>query len=118
MTPIGGSDNARHCTRLPSVAAPATQHRATGAALVASTHRLAVDELVEFDDNVLGEEVMAVLEGRIDVVAAGEHYVLSAGEAILVPPSEARRYRCLSPTGIVYRVTCSPGAPGEAESQS
>lgn len=110
---------AAHCTLLPAisseeVAAPLPRERkvAHGAALSASTQRMQCDELVAFEAGLLGEELTAVLEGRVDIVAADEHYVLSAGEAILIPPHEARRYRCVTPGCVLYRVVCN-AAPNE-----
>jgi hypothetical protein len=111
-----------HCTLLPAVPhegaaaqLPIVRNVADGAALSASTQRMQRDELVEFDAGLLGEELAAVLEGRVDIVAADEHYVLSAGEAILIPPREARRYRCISPGCVLYRVTCNAEANKEPQ---
>ena len=62
-------------------------------------------DTVSFEADLLGEEVGAILEGQFDILAAGEAYCLSAGEAILIPPKEARRFQCLSERGVLYRVT-------------
>ncbi|EUC20251.1 UNVERIFIED_ORG: hypothetical protein BDU10_8057 [Burkholderia sp. CF145] len=110
-----------HCTLLPAVQADSASSSTTGqrnvadgVALSASTQLMTCDESVGFEANLLGEELAAVLEGRVDIVAADEHYVLSAGEAILIPPREARSYRCVTPHCVLYRVTCSP-APNEED---
>lgn len=50
-----------------------------------------------------GEEVVAILEGGFDIDAAGEHYRLVAGEAILIPPREPRRFTCLGAKSVLYR---------------
>ena len=108
---IPSNAGAAHCTLLPAVPSegaadlPALRNVAEGAALSASTQRMQCDELVELEAGLLGEELAAVLEGRVDIVAADEHYILSAGEAILIPPREARRYRCVTPSCVLYRVT-------------
>lgn len=60
-------------------------------------------EGVEGGMPTLGEEVGAILQGTFAVDAAGEHYQLSAGEAIVIPPNEPRAWRCLSSTGVLYR---------------
>ncbi|CAB3797391.1 cupin domain-containing protein [Paraburkholderia caffeinilytica] len=109
-----------HCTLLPAlpsegVALPVQRNVADGAALSASTQRMRCDELIEFEADLSGEELAAVLEGRVDIVAADEHYVLSAGEAILIPPREARRYRCVTPSCVLYRVTCNTAANKEQQ---
>ncbi|HEX7911867.1 MAG TPA: cupin domain-containing protein [Paraburkholderia sp.] len=118
---IPSNAGAVHCTLLPAIpsedaAAPSAQRNfADGAALSASIQRMQCDELIELEAGLLGEELAAVLEGRVDIVAADEHYVLSAGEAILIPPREARRYRCVTPGCVLYRVTCN--AEGNKEPQ-
>jgi quercetin dioxygenase-like cupin family protein len=120
MNPIVTRHLAQHCLPLASVtaSAEAVRHAAEGAALAASTERMTRDALIAFEADATGEEVAAVLEGQVDIVAAGEHYVLSAGEAILIPPREARRFRCLTPTAVLYRVTCNATGAGETESRS
>jgi quercetin dioxygenase-like cupin family protein len=60
-------------------------------------------ESVEGGMPTLGEEVGAVLEGTFSVDAAGEHYDLCAGEAIVIPPNEPRAWRCTSASGVLYR---------------
>lgn len=60
-------------------------------------------EIVEGGLPDLGEEVGAILEGSFAIDAAGEHYELSAGEAIVIPPHEPRQWRCQSATGVLYR---------------
>ncbi|SPB18578.1 hypothetical protein NOV72_05778 [Caballeronia novacaledonica] len=116
--------SARHCTPLASVAAlgespESSRKTADGAALATSMQRMTRNEIIAFGaDDAPGEEVAAVLEGQVDIVAAGEHYVLSAGEAILIPPHEARRFQCATPTAVLYRVTCNAAAAREAEPRS
>jgi ethanolamine utilization protein EutQ (cupin superfamily) len=102
-----------HCLLVPEATAPSTAQMADGAALAAATQLLSRDETVEFGENALGEEVGAVLEGRIDIVAAHEHYVLSEGEAILIPPNQPRRYTCVSDRCVLYRVTVRNAAVRE-----
>ncbi|WP_341317056.1 cupin domain-containing protein [Paraburkholderia sp. IMGN_8] len=114
---IPSNAGAAHCTLLPAIPSegvaaqlPVQRNVADGAALSASTQRMQCDEQVELEAGLLGEELAAVLEGRVDIVAADEHYVLSAGEAILIPPREARRYRCVTASCVLYRVTCNAEA--------
>lgn len=106
--------DAIHCSPLVAAVEDADASRAKGAALAMTTQAMKQDEVIEFAASALGEEVAAVLEGRVDVVAAGEHYVLSAGEAILIPPHEARRYRCLEANSVLYRVVCDASATAAA----
>ncbi|REE07353.1 hypothetical protein B0G71_7846 [Paraburkholderia sp. BL27I4N3] len=120
---VSGVAGPIHCTLLPSVAgadpaaglAPERQS-ANGAALAASTQVLRAGDMVDYPAHVLGEEMGAVLDGCVDIVAADEHYVLSAGEAILIPPGEARRYQCLSQHCVLYRVTVRTDPDGERQS--
>ncbi|WP_233857510.1 hypothetical protein [Paraburkholderia sp. HD33-4] len=77
--------------------------RAEGALL---TTEFAVFEPSEVHDDAAGacgEEVVAILEGEFDIDAAGEHYRLVAGEAILIPLGEPRRFTCLDAKGVLYR---------------
>ncbi|MGF6439519.1 cupin domain-containing protein [Paraburkholderia youngii] len=77
--------------------------RAQGALL---TTEFAVFEPSEVHDEpagARGEEVVAILEGQFDIDAAGEHYRLVAGEAILIPPREPRRFTCVGTKGVLYR---------------
>jgi quercetin dioxygenase-like cupin family protein len=98
--------DAIHCSPLAAAVEDGDASRAQGAALAMCTQALKPDEVIEFAASALGEEVAAVLKGRVDIVAAGEHYVLCAGEAILIPAHEARRYRCLEANSVLYRVVC------------
>jgi quercetin dioxygenase-like cupin family protein len=75
-----------------------------GATLRVSTHPLALGISLSFAADELGEEVGAVLEGEFDVDAAGEHYRLSAGQVIVIPSGEPRRYEGRSARGVLYRV--------------
>lgn len=93
------------CLLVPEPVASSAMQTADGNALAAAIQLLSRDETVDFGEDVLGEEVGAVLEGRVDVVAAHEHYILSEGEAILIPPNEPRRYTCVSDRCVLYRVT-------------
>lgn len=61
----------------------------------------------------LGEEVGAVVEGSFDVFAADECYSLSAGEAIIIPEHEPRRWVCTSAAGLLYRAIVRLGAVQE-----
>lgn len=63
----------------------------------------------------LGEEVGAIVEGSFDVFAADESYSLSAGEAIIIPPHEPRRWVCTSAQGLLYRAVVRLGATREHE---
>ncbi|WP_082378299.1 cupin domain-containing protein [Caballeronia cordobensis] len=110
-TPLKGYE---HCSPLASADADLAHHRAAGAALTASTQRMVIDDVVSVEKDMLGEEVAAVLDGRIAVLAAGEHYVLSAGEAILIPPNEPRRFTCVSSGSVLYRVICDAWTVGNA----
>jgi mannose-6-phosphate isomerase-like protein (cupin superfamily) len=101
------------CLLVPKAVASSAMQTADGDALAAVTQLLSRDETVEFAEDVLGEEVGAVLEGRVDIVAAHEHYVLSEGEAILIPPNEPRRYKCVSDRCVLYRVTVRDAADQE-----
>ncbi|CAB3677998.1 hypothetical protein LMG24238_02465 [Paraburkholderia sediminicola] len=101
------------CLLVPEPVASSAMQTADGDALAATTQLLSRDETVEFGEDVLGEEVGAVLEGRVDIVAAHEHYVLSEGEAILIPPNEPRRYTCVSDRCVLYRVTVRTAADQE-----
>lgn len=71
-------------------------------------------EVVEGGFRDLGEEVGAIVEGSFDVFAAGEVYTLSAGEAIIIPPDEPRRWVCTSATGLLYRAIVRTDAVREA----
>lgn len=61
----------------------------------------------------LGEEVGAIVEGSFDVFAADECYSLSAGEAIIIPPHEPRRWVCTSAKGLLYRAIVRVGTVQE-----
>jgi len=61
----------------------------------------------------LGEEVGAIVEGSFDVFAADECYSLTAGEAIVIPPHEPRRWVCTSAKGLLYRAIVRIGAVPE-----
>ncbi|VVP94105.1 hypothetical protein PS918_03532 [Pseudomonas fluorescens] len=63
----------------------------------------------------LGEEVGAIIEGSFDVFAADECYSLSAGEAIVIPPHEPRRWVCTSANGLLYRAIVRLGAVQELQ---
>ncbi|MGU7768635.1 cupin domain-containing protein [Burkholderia sp. MR1-5-21] len=107
---------AGHCTNLPAgtqwadaALAPAA-YEVSGASLDASVTVLEADCVVGSDAPTAGEEVGAVLEGRFEVEAAGERYVLCRGEGIVIPPGAPRRWRCLTARGVVYRVSVKPAA--------
>ena len=52
----------------------------------------------------LGEEVGAVLNGRFELTMGDERHELAPGSGILIPPGEARTWRLLSDSGVLYRV--------------
>jgi 3-phenylpropionate/trans-cinnamate dioxygenase ferredoxin reductase component len=60
-------------------------------------------EMRDEEEGARGEEVVAILEGEFDIDAAGEHYRLVEGEAILIPPREPRRFTCIGTKGVLYR---------------
>ncbi|MGV2290452.1 cupin domain-containing protein [Trinickia sp. YCB016] len=108
-----------HCVRLdagsrwsdPSV--PKAMYAASGEALDVSIRVFDADESIEAAEQALGEEIGAILDGEFEVEAAGERYVLRAGEAILIPPGAKRRWRCRSARGVAYRVVVKiPALPG------
>ncbi|RAR57566.1 hypothetical protein C7401_115122 [Paraburkholderia unamae] len=77
--------------------------RAQGELLAAEFSVFAAGEVREDHADARGEEVVAILEGEFDIDAAGEHYRLVAGEAILIPPREPRRFACVAARGVLYR---------------
>ncbi|WP_322102270.1 cupin domain-containing protein [Paraburkholderia sp. J41] len=77
--------------------------RAEGACLTTEFAVFAPRETRDEAAQTRGEEVVAILEGEFDIDAAGEHYRLVAGEAILIPPREPRRFTCLGAKGVLYR---------------
>jgi len=83
--------------------------RAQGELLVAEFSVFAAGEVREDHADVRGEEVVAILEGEFDIDAAGEHYRLVAGEAILIPPREPRRFACVGAQGVLYRAGLRAG---------
>lgn len=76
---------------------------ATGDAFDIQLRRFDLGDTVEGGISDLGEEVGAVVEGSFDILAAGESYSLTAGEAIAIPPHEPRRWICTSDQGVLYR---------------
>jgi mannose-6-phosphate isomerase-like protein (cupin superfamily) len=52
-----------------------------------------------------GDELGAVLSGQFELWCGDERHVLDAGTGILIPRGEAHRWRLLSKTGTLYRVT-------------
>ncbi|MFX1766783.1 hypothetical protein PWP93_30220 [Paraburkholderia sp. A1RI-2L] len=86
-----------------------------GSAFDMSIRELRGGERIEAAAGLAGEEVAAILEGSFSIEAAGEHYRLSSGEAIIIPPGAARAWTCTSATGVLYRVINQGGfAAGEA----
>ncbi|NBA94842.1 hypothetical protein [Pseudomonas sp. R5(2019)] len=75
----------------------------SGDAFDLQLRRFVQGEAVEGGISDLGEEVGAIVEGSFDVFAADESYSLSAGEAILIPAHEPRRWVCTSAQGLLYR---------------
>ncbi|WP_025373888.1 cupin domain-containing protein [Advenella mimigardefordensis] len=78
--------------------------RSRGDAFDVSIHTMQVGETVTCEALVAGEEVGAVLSGQFTIVAADEHYQLSRGEGIIIPPGAARTWTCDSAEGRLYRV--------------
>jgi mannose-6-phosphate isomerase-like protein (cupin superfamily) len=96
---------------------PKAVYAASGEALDVSIRVFDRDETVAASGQTPGEEIGAILEGEFDVEAAGERYVLRAGEAILIPPGAPRRWRCRSTRGVAYRVVVkTPALPDEVAS--
>ncbi|MGF6265815.1 3-phenylpropionate/trans-cinnamate dioxygenase ferredoxin reductase subunit [Paraburkholderia youngii] len=77
--------------------------RAQGALLTTEFAVFKPSEVHDEPAGARGEEVVAILEGQFDIDAAGEHYRLVAGEAILIPPREPRRFTCVGTKGVLYR---------------
>jgi quercetin dioxygenase-like cupin family protein len=77
--------------------------RAQGELLATEFAVFAPGEVREDPVDARGEEVVAILEGEFEIDAAGEHYRLVAGEAILIPPREPRRFACVGAKGVLYR---------------
>lgn len=118
------ADAPGHCTRLaagdkwPDASCPEKMYQASGSAFDTAIRVFAAGETLEFAAGTLGEEVGAILDGRFEILAAGEHYTLSRGEAILIPPAEARRFCCVSERGVLYRVTNRAALLDAAEAQA
>lgn len=94
-----------HCLVTPQLAGTdSSQTGLSGDAFELQLRTFKQGEIVEGGLPNLGEEVGAILEGSFAVDAAGEHYELIAGEAIVIPPHEPRQWRCLSASGVLYRV--------------
>lgn len=75
-----------------------------GKAFDMSLHRLEQSQSLAAAQGEAGEEVGAVVNGTFRIDAAGETYVLSTGEGIIIPPREPRVWTCTSPQGTLYRV--------------
>jgi mannose-6-phosphate isomerase-like protein (cupin superfamily) len=93
-----------HCV----TAGPIAQGSHDGATLSGETFDVALREYIQGEISTggldgLGEEVATILSGSFDVDAAGEHYSLSPGEGIIIPPGEPRQWTCTSGTGLLYR---------------
>lgn len=115
------SSGPAHCLRVDAGAkwraanATGQQFDATGKAFDVAIRVFAEGETVSAGADTVGEEVAAVLEGQFHVDAAGESYDLARGEAIVIPESEARAWRCTSARGVLYRVLVrEPGVPEDA----
>jgi len=59
-----------------------------------------------------GEEVAAVLEGALHVESGDERYVLSVGEAVVIPPGQGSRWSAPESGGLLYRVIVRADAAG------
>ncbi|SDV47285.1 cupin domain-containing protein [Chitinasiproducens palmae] len=114
---------AEHCQRLPvgdtwqDQARPEGRFEVTGNTLTMGIEILARDEVRESAEGSRGEEVAAVLEGEFEIDAAGEHYRLATGEAILIPPHEARRFACRSARGVLYRAAVATAGASNANDE-
>jgi len=89
----------------PDDAATAPRFRAEGRDLIVELRRWEqgdIGELAPPPD--LAEEVGAVLNGRFELVSEGERHELAPGAGILIPPGQARTWRLLSESGVLYRV--------------
>ncbi|CAG9187574.1 hypothetical protein [Cupriavidus pinatubonensis] len=98
----------RHCERISVRAADATgrpiTNEVTGDAFRMTLHQMRERERLDPPGDKSGEEVALVLDGTFQVEAAGESYLLSRGEGIIIPPREARQWQCMSASGQLYRV--------------
>jgi quercetin dioxygenase-like cupin family protein len=88
--------------------------RAQGELLTTEFSVFGAGEVREDRADARGEEVVAILEGEFDIDAAGEHYRLVAGEAILIPPREPRRFACIGAKGVLYRAGLRAALPATA----
>ncbi|MFB9121863.1 cupin domain-containing protein [Paraburkholderia dipogonis] len=121
------SEGGMYCTsvkageRWRDTAATSGSIRAEGALLSTEFSVFGPGEIREHPANSVGEEVVAILEGEFDIDAAGEHYRLVAGEAILIPPREPRRFSCATAKGVLYRAAvlldANPARSGAASRQ-
>ena len=98
----------RHCGRIgmgePDPAGRLVPDTVTGTALHMTLHHLQEGERLVPPLDKHGEEVAMVLDGTFQVEAAGESYLLSRGEGIIIPRREARHWQCMSAGGQLYRV--------------
>jgi len=76
----------------------------TGRTLDVSVHELRDAAALAFEAPGPGEEIGAVLAGRLDVEADDERYTLEAGQVIVIPAGMARRYVARTPRATLYRV--------------
>lgn len=103
-----------HCERVPNpIDSP--QSCASGQSLDIEIRVMNRGEQIRRDAGTTGEEVAAVVDGEFVVEAADEHYRLSTGEGIIIPPGEARLWTCETSRGTLYRVVnrSSVGTPGD-----
>jgi hypothetical protein len=89
----------------PADAATAPAFRTEGRDLIVELRRWNASDIAELAPPPnLGEEVGAVLNGRFELTTGDERHELAPGSGILIPPGEARTWRLLSESGVLYRV--------------
>ncbi|MFJ1258280.1 cupin domain-containing protein [Cupriavidus sp. CuC1] len=112
----------KHCERIatagsPGADTPALANATRGEAFDMGLHRLEQAQSLAAAKDEAGEEVATVLDGTFRIDAAGETYVLSSGEGIIIPSGAPRVWTCTSIRGTLYRVinrTSLDGGTGEA----
>ncbi len=87
-----------------STSTESARHETSGDAFDIAIHVLSQGQTLSAAAGQAGEEVAAVLEGAFTIEAAGETYLLSKGEGIIIPSAEPRRWTCDTEGGRLYRV--------------
>lgn len=126
MNTISDIVDKAHCQRIAAGAkwsaanASSESYAARGSALDVSIRVLTHGERIEAAAGSVGEEVAAILEGSFSVTAADEHYELSVGEGIIIPPREPRTWICTSGRGVLYRALTLGAAtiPGAGDEEN